>query len=78
MNDSGKPGPSRTPTISPEALIGIGITIGALGLLCLLLGLAEHLRSVANVALVWFVLGAALAIAGILIAGFAGVQKRRR
>jgi hypothetical protein len=73
MNSS-KP---RISSISPEALIGIGITIAALGGLCLLLGLAEHLRSVPSVAVVWFALGAVLAIVGGLIAGFASFRKRR-
>jgi hypothetical protein len=78
MNTSENPDASRTPAISSEALIGIGITIAALGILCLLLGLAEHLRSVANVALVWFVLGTVLAIAGALVAGFGWSRKRSR
>ena len=32
--------------MSSEAIIGIGITVAELGLLCLLLALAERLRSV--------------------------------
>jgi hypothetical protein len=77
MNSSKKSGPLRLSSISSEALIGIGITIAALGLLSLLLGLAEHLRSVPSVAAVWFALGAVLTIVGGLIAGFASFRKRR-
>ena len=64
MNASEKPRQFGIPMISPEAIIGIGITIAELGLLCLMLALAEHLRSVPKVALVWFALGAVLVIVG--------------
>jgi hypothetical protein len=77
MNSSKHSGPLRVSSISSEAIIGIGITIAALGVLSLLLGLAEHFRSVPTVATVWFVAGAVLAIVGGLIAGFAQVRKRR-
>jgi hypothetical protein len=56
--------------ISPEAIIGIGITIAELGLLCLMLALAEHLRSVPKIALIWLALGAVLMIVGGLTAVF--------
>ena len=58
-------------------MIGIGITIACLGLLGLLLGWAQHMRSVSSWAAVWFTLGAILAIAGILVAVFAKARKRR-
>jgi uncharacterized membrane protein YidH (DUF202 family) len=74
---SEKPQPTRTRTTSSEALIGIGITIAALGLLGFLLGVAEHFRSVAHVALVWFVIGAILMIVGGLITAAAWSRKRR-
>jgi hypothetical protein len=77
MNSSKNSGQPRTSSISSEAVIGIGITIAALGVLCLLLGVAEHFRSVPTVATVWFVTGAVMAIIGGLIAGFAQVRKRR-
>jgi len=73
-----KPEPSRAPAISSEALIGIGITIAALGVLGLLLGWAQQMRSVPRVAAVLFAIGAVMAIVGILIAGFAQARKRRR
>jgi hypothetical protein len=78
MNVSENPRPSGTPIISPEAIIGIGITVAELGLLCLMLGLAEHLRSVPKVALVWLSLGAVLMILGGFTAAFAWSKGRRR
>jgi hypothetical protein len=66
------------PTISPEALVGIGITIAELGVLCLLLGWAEHMRSVPKIAVIWLALGALLAIGGGLIAASARFKKRQR
>lgn len=77
MISSEKPSQSESPAISSEAITGIGITIAALGLLCLLLGLAEHLRSVPKVAFIWFALGAVLAVVGSLIAAVAWSHSRR-
>lgn len=77
MNISEKPLPTRTPAISPEALIGIGITIAALGILSFLLGVAEHFRSVADIAMLWFAIGAVLAIIGGLITAVAWARQRR-
>jgi hypothetical protein len=78
VNTSEKLDQSKTPTTSAEAMIGIGITIASLGILSLLLGWAQQMRSVPNWAVVWFALGAILAIVGILTAAVAGVRKRRR
>jgi hypothetical protein len=64
MNSSEKP--RRMSMISSEALVGIGITIAGLGVLCLLLGCAEQMRSVPKIAFIWLALGAVLVIAGIL------------
>lgn len=58
-------------------MIGIGITVGSLGLLGLLLGWAQQMRGISNWAAVWLALGAVLAIAGILIAAVAGARRRR-
>jgi uncharacterized membrane protein HdeD (DUF308 family) len=63
--------------ISSEAMIAIGITIAELGLLSLMLGLAEHLRSVPKIALVWLVLGAVLMVVGGVTAAFAWSRNRR-
>jgi hypothetical protein len=64
--------------ISFEAILGIGITIAELGLLCLMLALAERLRSVPKVALIWLALGAVLVIVGGLTAAFAWSKNRPR
>jgi hypothetical protein len=77
MNASKISKASRDAWISSEAMVGIGITMAALGLLCLLLGTAEHFRSVPEVAVIWFGLGAALAVAGGIIAVSARVRSRR-
>ena len=68
----------RFGTISSEAIIGIGITIAELGMLCLLLGWAEHMRSVPTVAWIWLTLGTALFVLGGLAAVSAGSKNRRR
>lgn len=62
--------------ISSEAIVGIGVTVAELGVLCLLLGWAEHMRSVPKIALIWLGLGAVLAILGGLAAGFAWAKDR--
>jgi hypothetical protein len=64
--------------ISSEALLGIGITVAELGLLCLLLASAEYLRSVRKIALIWAGLGIVLVIAGGLIAAVPRFRDRRR
>ena len=76
MNSSEKP--RGTATISSEARIGIGITIAGLGVLCLLLGWAEYMRSVPKIALLWLALGAVLFILGGLAAVSARSRDRRR
>jgi hypothetical protein len=77
MNTSEKPRQPGTPMISSEAMIGIGITVLELGVLCLLLASAEYLRSVPRIALIWFVLGAILVILGGLTAASAKSRDRR-
>jgi uncharacterized membrane protein HdeD (DUF308 family) len=67
----------ETAAISSEALIGLGITIAALGLLGLLLGWAQHMRSVPGAAMVLCGLGAGFVVVGIIIAAAARVGKRR-
>jgi hypothetical protein len=66
---------SETAAISSEALIGIGITIAALGLLGLLLGWAQQMRSVPQGAMLWFVIGATCVVLGGLIAAAARAKK---
>lgn len=50
--------------MSSEALVGTGITIAELGILCLLLGWAEHMRSVPKMAWTWLALGVVLFVLG--------------
>jgi hypothetical protein len=64
MNATDKPRPFKMPTMSAEALVGTGITIAELGILCLLLGWAEHMRSVPKIAGIWLVLGVVLFVLG--------------
>ncbi len=77
MNLSQIPTRPETAAISSEALVGLGITIAALGLLGLLLGWAQHMRSVPRAAMVLFGLGASLVVVGIIIAAAARAAKRR-
>jgi hypothetical protein len=76
MNDSENTPQSRIPMISPEAIIGIGITIAELGVLCLLLGWAEYMRSVPAIAWIWIPLGIVLVVVGGFAAVFAWSKKR--
>jgi hypothetical protein len=64
--------------MSSEALVGIGITVAELGILCLLLGWAEYMRSVPAVAWIWLTLGAVLVIAGGLTAAAPRFRDRGR
>jgi len=68
---------SETAAISAEALIGLGITIGALGLLALLLGWAQHMRSVPASATLWFGVGAVCVVVGLVLAATARTRKGR-
>ena len=72
-----KPARRQLLAISSEALIGIGITVAALGLLGLLLGWAQQMREVSSWATVWLALGAVLAIVGLLIVAIGGARRRR-
>ena len=63
--------------MSAEALVGLGITIAALGLLALLLGWAQHMRSVPEGAMLWGSIGAACVVLGGLIAAAARARKGR-
>lgn len=76
MNSSEKP--RGMATISSEALIGIGITVAWLGIMCLLLGWAESMRSVPKMAMIWLALGAVLFVVGGLTALSSKSRDRRR
>ncbi|MEY2562723.1 MAG: hypothetical protein QOH88_916 [Verrucomicrobiota bacterium] len=78
MNDSEKSPATAPRSISPEAIIGMGITVAELGLLCLLLGWAQYMRSVPSSAWMWAALGVVLVVVGGLAALFAWSKQRRR
>ena len=63
--------------MSAEALIGLGITIAALGLLGLLLGWAQHMRSVPESATLWLAIGAGCVVLGGIIAAASRARKGR-
>lgn len=62
--------PEQNPTVtrssffSAEAIIGGGITAGALGVLCALLGWAQWMRLERECSLMWLSIGAVLVVAG--------------
>ena len=66
----------RKSSMSAEALIGTGITIGAFGILFLLLGWAQHMRLVKDAATILFVIGAVLFVVGLIIC-MMGAGKRK-
>jgi hypothetical protein len=77
MNASQTTKRSETAAISSEALVGLGITIGALGLLGLLLGWAQHMRSVPDAAMLLFGIGGGCVALGGIIAAAARARKAR-
>lgn len=81
MNSTNVPEKSnraRSFSISVEAIIGIGVTIGSLGLLCLLLGWAQMMRGVTSAMAIWIPLGAVLFLLGAVVAAIAWTGKLRR
>jgi hypothetical protein len=68
---------SDNAAMSAEAMVGLGITIAALGLLGLLLGWAQHMRRVPESAMHWLGLGGACVILGGIIAIVARSRKSR-
>jgi DMSO reductase anchor subunit len=68
---------SESGAMSAEALVGLGITIAALGLLGVLLGWAQHMRSVPDSAMLWLGIGGACVVVGIIIAATARAKKGR-
>ena len=66
--------PCENAAISAEALVGLGITLAALGFLGLLLGWAQHMRSVPASAMLWCAVGAS----GVILGGIIAVSARAR
>ena len=71
------PRAATTSSNNGEGIIGIGITIGALGILCLLLGWAQWMRVEHQVAMVFLPLGAVLVVGG-AIGAMVGQSRKRR
>ena len=63
--------------MSAEAMVGLGITIGALGLLGLMLGWAQQMRGVPASAMLWLAVGGGCFALGIIIALSARARKGR-
>jgi len=77
MNALKKTNRSEIAAMSAEALVGLGITIAALGLLGLMLGWAQHMRSVPDSAMIWLGLGAGCVILGLVVTAAARARKGR-
>jgi cytochrome bd-type quinol oxidase subunit 1 len=78
MNASLKTKRTEAAAMSAEAMVGLGITIGALGLLGLLLGWAQQMRGVAGSAVLWLCTGAVMVVLGAILAGVAKTRKGRQ
>lgn len=63
MDTPEQPSPRRSP-ISNEAIIGTGITVGALGVLLLLLGWAQWMRLERDNAIILLAIGGVLFVVG--------------
>ncbi len=62
--------------MSPEAVLGTGVTLAALGVLFLLLGWAQSMRAVHSAATILLVIGAVLLALGLLTALVARARKK--
>ncbi len=69
--------PARTSRMSPEAIIGTGITIASIGVLFLMLGWAQYMRQVHDAAMTLLLIGAVLFIGGVISTAFGRSGKGR-
>lgn len=69
--------PTPTPPRSPEAIIGTGVTIAALGVLFLLLGWAQAMRHVQPASGILLGIGAVCVVIGGVIAAMAPKKSPR-
>ena len=65
------------PSDPSEAMVGAGITVASLGVLCLLLGSAQWMREVHSAAVILLALGAVLFVAGVVVARMGKSRKGR-
>ena len=77
MNPSDETPLTRKAFMSAEAIVGLGITVTWLGLLCVMLGWAQWLRQVHSSAFIWLPLGAIMMIGGAAAAMVGKARKRR-
>ncbi len=75
MNLPDDPQQIRSKGLSGEAMIGLGITIGAFGLMFLLLGWAQYMRQAMDSAVILLVIGGVMFVAG-AIAALSGSKRR--
>ncbi len=75
MNLPDDPQQIRTKGLSGEAMIGLGITIGAFGLMFLLLGWAQYMRQAIDAAVILLTIGGVMFVAG-AIAALTGSKRR--
>ena len=77
MSAPKRPDESEGAAMSAEAMVGLGITIAALGLLGLLLGWAQRMRAVPESATLWLGIGGGCVLLGVIIAAAARARKGR-
>jgi len=73
--------PDRKPADEPaadssEAIVGIGITVAALGVMLLLLGWAQWMREVPGAAVILLAIGAVMLVGGGVVAASGKSRKR--
>jgi hypothetical protein len=61
---------------SSEGIIGTGVTVGAIGVLFLLLGWAQAMRQVPSAAMILCIIGAVLVVGGIVVAASGKSRKK--
>ena len=62
---------------SSEAIVGTGVTVGAIGIMFLLLGWAQSMREQPSAAVILCIIGAVLLVAGGIVAGMGKSRKGR-
>lgn len=77
MNTPDEPPPARASLFTAEAIVGLGITIAALGVMLLLLGWAQVMREVEAAAWILLPIGAVMLVAGGLAAALARPKRDR-
>ncbi len=75
MNLTDDPQQIRTKGLSGEAMIGLGITIGAFGFMFLLLGWAQWMREAKDSAVILLAIGGVMFVVG-AIAALTGSKRR--